>query len=265
MIRKEDWLLKAKSLCIGSSTRVFHGREHRPNLVIGNDIDKWWCYCQACKHGGVQQKEHVMLGTSPETKRSDLTLPRDLVRCGIGLDPVLDHGVGQFLASKGMDYSMLPDLWYSCTRKRILIQTAEGWLGRDITGNALEKWLTYNKQQFLWKGRNSNTTVVVEDTFSFYKVLWAVEQVNVMCALGTACKNSMLVQLLDTRQSTVIFLFDGDPAGHHGADAGAHRVRGFGIQGFSQCAPGGKDPKDLQAHELQTLIYKVIQNEQPKS
>lgn len=238
---------------MGRQDRLFHGREKRPNLVIGNLPDRWWAYCQNCKQGGVVQKEHVRLGVaSPEANKSNLTLPCDLARFG-DLDEATLHALSTFLASKGMDAVMLPPLWYSCTRKRILLQLNEGWIGRDVTGNALEKWLTYTRTtQYLWCQRDSSTAVVLEDAFSYFKVIWADPSHNVMCALGTGIKPSILLKL-STQQRTY-FMFDGDAAGYKGATEGVHRIRGLGGLAHECCAPLGHDPKDLTAVQIRNLI-----------
>lgn len=256
MLCHADWLKKAKALPVGRQDRIYHGRERRPNLVIWNKPDRWDCYCQSCKQGQRVMKEHVRIDVlSPEAKKSDLTIPRDMQQYD-KLDESTLHNLLTFLSSKGMDNMMLPTWYYSCTRKRILIHTIEGWLGRDVTGTALEKWLTYNNQGFLWRGRElTNRTVICEDPFSFFKIVWATEaqiNCNVMCALGTGTKSSMVNRLLG--QEYVQFMFDGDAAGYKGAAVGAARLRGVGIHALECCAPAGKDPKDLTAAEIRSLI-----------
>lgn len=256
MLLREEWLKKAQALCIGRTDRVFHKRETRPNLVIWNKGDRWSAYCHACHKGDVVMKEHVRLDVlSPEVKRSDLSLPQDM-----RLHSLMDEGtqamLATFLASKGMDNLMMPPWYYSCTRKRILIQLNEGWMGRDVTGTALEKWLTYNGQHYLWKARGAaRHTVCVEDTFSWLKVIWATEgriNCNVLCALGTGIKDSIMMRLL--KQEYVQFMFDGDAAGYKGAAEGAQRCRGLSIRATACCAPAGKDPKDLTGEEIRNLI-----------
>lgn len=253
MLNQKDWLPKAKRLAIGMQDRVYHLNEKRPNLVIGNAGDRYWAYCQACKEGGIERKEHVRLtGFSPEAKRSDLSLPRDLVRI-LNMDEHERYPLLAFLASKGMDTVMLPELWYSCTRKRILMVTESGWLGRDVSDHALEKWLTYNKAKYLSNQLKATKAVVVEDAFSYFKVRWAtLDTVAVYCALGTGIKDSLTMALL--KHGEVIFMFDGDSAGWDGADKGSARLRGLGIRSYALCAPAGLDPKDLQAETIRNLI-----------
>lgn len=256
MLPLEEWLPKAKAMCIGGHDRFFHRREKRPNLVIWNKPDAWTAYCQACKEGGVVKKEHVLYGVaSPEANKSILTLPCDLQRQS-QWDDITAYSIGQFLASKGMDYKMLPEMFYSCTRKRLCIQTEQGWMGRDVTGRALDKWLTYNGQHYLYTDRGSDTVVMVEDSFSYFKVLWAVPELNVLCCLGTGLKPSIIARCMNMRQA--ILCFDGDQAGYKGATAGAQRLRAIGVFADSRCAPEGKDPKDLSAASLCSLIFNGV-------
>lgn len=253
----EDWLKKAQALRIGAQDRIYHKRERRPNLVIWNHQDSWSCYCQACKQGGRVMKEHVRLGDSPEQHQSNLVLPTDLIQFH-NLDEHTQHTILVFLVSKGMDLCMLPTVWYSCTRKRILLGTPQGWLGRDITGNALEKWLTYNNSKYLLIRKEYGHTVVVEDPFSWYKVMWATKamDVNVMCALGTGIKDSIVIEL--AHDKSVHFFFDGDKAGIQGARMGARRMQALGVKASAVTAPPNLDPKDLSAEQIRKFIMEEV-------
>lgn len=252
MLPREEWLKIAQSLPIGRSIRMLHRREGRPNLIIWNKPDAWSCYCHSCKEGGVVEKAHVRFGLeSPEALKSNLNLPNDRQPQAMWDEPTVQR-IGMFLASKGMDYLMLPPLWYSCTRKRLLIQNAQGWMGRDITGNALEKWLTYNQQHYLHHYIGASSTAIVEDTFSYYKMIWAVPHINVMCALGSSLRDFHIATLIN--QSKVFICFDGDRAGWGGAAEAVKRLRPLGIDARDSCSPDGKDPKDLSAAELNQLV-----------
>ncbi len=255
MLPKEEWLPQAKRLAVGMQDRLYHGQEHRPNLVVGNSGDRWWAYCQACKRGGVEMKEHVRIDVqSPERARSDLTMPHDMKRL-CDLDLHTQETLGGFLATKCMDPCMLPPLYYSDNRKRLLLQYNGGWFGRDVTGDALEKWLTYNRTQYLLHSHpNSPKAVVVEDAFSFFKVIWATHgKLTVACALGTGIKDSLTLALVPVTHRPgheIIWMFDGDAAGRSGARQGTVRLRGLGARSFDACAPDGKDPKDLTGEEI---------------
>ncbi len=257
MLPKEEWLPQAKRLAVGMQTRLFHRREKRPNLVVGNNADKYWAYCQACKKGGVEEKTHVRLDVaSPERKRSNLSMPTDMQRV-CDLDMTLQAPLLGFLAKKGMDHCMLPPPWYSPSRKRLLIcHDQREWLGRDVTGDALEKWLTYQGTQYLGYVAvhgNPALAVVVEDTFSYYKVRWATNHsISVYCALGTGIKDALAHELL--RHKEVLWMFDGDTAGDVGATKGVARMRGLGVKSRKTLAPWGFDPKDLTAEQIRLIL-----------
>ena len=253
MLPKEEWLDRAKRLAIGMSYRVRHKQERRHNLVIGNDHDKWWCYCQACKEGGVVQKDHVRLDlTSPERTRSILTLPIDMT-------PAIPDSVYRFLASKGMDVKYLGSLLYSQSRKRLLLQEDGGWFGRDVTGDAMEKWLTYNGTQYVGKVTPGSTCVITEDLFSMYKVRWALREQTeycTLCALGTGIKDSLVRALLNADR--VVWMLDGDTAGYKGASEGAHRMEALGVPSVARCAPDGLDPKDMEINSIISHLKETV-------
>lgn len=76
MIHEHDWLQHAKRLAVGMRLRIRHGKERRLNMTVANERDRWWCYCQACKDGGVVHKEHVLLNTAAvPIKDEDLAVP----------------------------------------------------------------------------------------------------------------------------------------------------------------------------------------------
>lgn len=253
----EEWLPQAMRLPVGRSARIYHKREGRPNLVIKNLVDKYTAYCHACREGAVKQKEHVRLTGVPAPKdSSSLSVPTDLVAFQ-NLTELHKQRLLELLASKGMDFMYLPELWYSDSRKRLLIRTDQGWMGRDVTGNSLQKWITYNNQKFLAKPASiRNVAVIVEDTFSFYKVCWAMRHcpnVGVYCALGTELNRELLLRLIQYEQ--VLFFFDGDKAGWSGSTDAAQRVRAFGVPSRSHCATLACDPKDMQINDIKEHIW----------
>lgn len=262
MIPKEEWLPQAKRLVVGNSIRVRHRREGRPNLVIGHDAEKYWCYCHACHEGGVVHKEHVRLedGRTPEKHRSDLTLPQDM-RPVIG-EPALENAIGAFLAGKGMDFKYLPNLTgltYSASRKRLILNTSPGhYLGRDVSGQAKEKWLSYNNEKYLsgYMPEVHKLAVVVEDPFSFYKVQHAfstAQALRVFCSLGTRMGKELMLVL--TQSPLVMFMYDGDKAGYAGSESNAKRLSVFGPRCIAHCAPPGFDPKDMELSAIKEHIY----------
>lgn len=257
----DEWLHLAKRLSVGSRTRVYHRREGRPNLVIGNEAGKWWAYCQSCKAGGVVEKDHVKItgGKAPDSS-THLDLPRDNTPL-LELDEFACDSVLRLLAQKNMDQVYLPPLHFSEQRKRMLIDTGQGWLGRDTTGHSPQKWLTYAGT--LWLGPmasnlEGNTAVCVEDPFSYYKTVWALRdtpEVSVFCALGTVVRPVLRMRLLSADR--VVLFFDGDAAGESGAKREASAMRGLGSRAVARCAPEGFDPKDLSIEDIRSFIHEV--------
>jgi hypothetical protein len=223
-------------------------------MIVANEHDKYWCYCQRCKEGAVLLKEHVRFneGLSPEATRSDLTMPQDM-RPVLG-DEALERAIGSFLASKHMDfwYMNVGDLFYSASRKRLIVRTAKGsYFGRDITGAAMQKWITYNNEDFVGAKKTATfRAYVVEDLFSYYKVLKSLsdEHVSVYCSLGTGMSRSLMLELLPYQ--SVTFFYDGDAAGYTGSQKNCVRLQVFGPKTKAACAPAGKDPKDMTISEI---------------
>ncbi|QQO90780.1 DNA primase [Pseudomonas phage Bertil] len=242
-----EWLHLAKRLAVGTRTRVFHRREGRPNLVIGNEAGKWWAYCQSCKAGAVVEKDHVRItgGKAPESS-THLDLPRDSTPI-LELDEFSRDAVLRLLASKCMDQVYLPPLYFSEQRKRMLLDTGQGWLGRDTTGASPQKWLTYDGSLYLGPDPvRESVAIVVEDPFSYYKVQWALRElpdVSVYCALGTVLRPVLRLAL--TQCESVVCFFDGDPPGIVGGKREAKALRGLGVRAIARPAPDGFDPKDL--------------------
>ena len=249
-----DWLARAKALPIGRTARIRHGREARINLVVGNDDGHWWAYCQSCKAGGKVQKDHVRVTGVPAPKDSEsLVLPHDMVHI-MQAEPALRDGVLGFVAHKNMDAMYLPPLWFSPSRKRLLLQTEHGWLGRDTTERSMQKWLTFTAgTTHLGDARpgKKQIAVVVEDPFSFYKVRWALQdqpEYTVFSSLGTAVKDALVMVLLGFHD--VRMFYDGDAAGRKGAAVETSRFRAFGAKAHNMCAPEGMDPKDMTIDQI---------------
>lgn len=253
-LSKDEWLHLAKRQPVGGTGRHNHGRERRPNLVVGNDADRYWAYCNACKAGGVEMKEHVVITNRKAPADSmSLTLPHDMLRL-IDCEPAVQHGVVGFLASKNMDQQYLPELWFSKARCRIMLMHGVEWLGRDTTNASPQKWLTFNGSNHL-AGPDIviRKAVVVEDPFSFYKVQWALRDmgISVFCSLGTRMSDALLIKLMTT--GTVAFFYDDDAAGHKGAATESHRLRSLGVDSRAHCAVGG-DPKDMSVLAIQNHV-----------
>lgn len=261
MIPREDWLHLAKRLTIGSSKRVYHAQECRPNLVVANRGDRYTCYCHRCHEGGVVLKEHAVLEVAPQKRV--MPWPADAVHIS-KLDNYQRLNVARFLATKGMDFeTMLYDeyMWYSALTRRILFGTRAGWLGRtDI--NAEPKWCNYAHPTPSYAEHPLQiaqpVVVLTEDYLSALKIRWAVPNVEPIALLGTRISKELLLILIKQKPTAVLGFFDGDKAGDEADKAISKRLRGLGLNYVSINRDVGCDPKDLSAKELQLKINEVL-------
>lgn len=258
MIPESEWLHKAKQLAVGMRTRTYHNSERRPNLAIGNDMDKWWCYCHACHEGGVVEKAHVILGGPVDTAPEPTRLPHDI-------KPVhqsdFEIPIARFLADKNMADLYLPPLHYSEERKRLMMQLEGIWHGRDLTGRSPQKWMNYNNATHV--GVPFTYTVVTEDIFSMFKVRWAMRQypnVSAMCNLGTNATRSMTYMLSQNRSvQKVAWFFDADAAGDDGAWNCMRRNDPFDFKQYRPRPPEELDPKDMTCADIRDILVKEMQ------
>lgn len=266
MIHETEWLGRAKRLAIGMHVRVKHLSERRANMVIAHESDRYWCYCQACKEGGVVMKDHVLLGDAPPVPApANRLLPDDL--CLATEQPYVQP-ISAFLARKGMDFTFFGgnSVHYSPTQRRLVLQDAASGtsLGRDLTDRSAAKWIVYNTRSYtdgkylggLWPHPKS-VCVVVEDAFSYFKIKWALrmfqQDFNVCCALGTRLSDNLVLDL--TKCSGVLLMLDGDSPGVAGTLDGSRRLRGVGIKVAGANAPWGLDPKDMQLHDIVKHVH----------
>ena len=191
----------------------------------------------------------MFTGSAPPPESDVPTPPTDAV-----LASTSEHAerVGAFLARKGMDYMYLPPVLYSPSRKRIVLDTEWGMLGRDVTDLHPAKWLVYSGYKVLAR-LTGVPVVVVEDAFSMYKVRYAVRGAyDVVCALGTHVSTNLVLQLMNAPE--VIWMMDGDAAGYKGAATGCKRMRAMGVPSRELCAPAELDPKDLSCTDIRALL-----------
>ncbi len=259
MIPEHEWLAQAKRLAIGMSLRIRHRHENRMNMKIVNDTDRWWCYCQRCHEGGVVMKEHVILGDHKTPADVDVRLPTDMV---LLKGSEYEIPVARYLVSKEMALTYLPEseLYYSPSRKRLMLQVEQKWHGRDVTGRSPQKWMNYNNAQIVGQP-GARACVVVEDLFSMYKVRWAVRKhpdIFVMCALGTQCKDELVRSLLLWHPDLTLWFFDADNAGDVGATDAMRRMRAFAGEHCRIRPPEGDDPKDMQCLAIEALICNAL-------
>ena len=115
----EEWLQEAQRLPVGSSKRIYHGAERRPNLVVRNLPDKWTAYCFACKEYAEEQsiinQDQVNM-----TGLYSLTDPRVPLR-----------RIVYFLHTKHMSLSLIQPYnpRWDARRKRLTIDLPDGRLG----------------------------------------------------------------------------------------------------------------------------------------
>lgn len=251
-----EWLDRAKRLPVGMRMRVQHRNERRHNLTIGNERDRWWAYCQACKDGGRIEKEHVLLGPAladmPEPSRDP---PTDRVRV-VGSD--YEAAVGRFLASKGMMFPYLPELWVSPSERRVMLFDGAHWHGRDITERSHAKWMHWNSK---FSGIAAPITVLTEDLFSMYKVRFALREfapsVAVCCTLGAIAGHAAVLALKSC--DTLVWAYDGDHAGDAGFKQAQQRMRPFVRRQVRARPPEGKDPKDMDSQAIRDMIEGALQ------
>jgi hypothetical protein len=256
---RSEWLRLAQALPIGQSRRTYHNDEHRANLVVGNDLDKWWSYCHRCHDGGVVEKEHVQHGV--EVQQQERVMPWPADARPLGTDAALSLQVTRMLLGKGIDVRTMlrgVPLYVSTCTSRLLVGTSGGWLGRAL-GNVQPKWVAYHgvRGPAVYAMHPEDTlgprVVLTEDFFSAIKMRWAAPEYGTYCTcLGTSLHNKLVKQLLTTDE--VVIAFDGDSAGHHGSAAVAKRIRGLGKPVRILNTPDGYDPKDLSAQQIQELL-----------
>jgi hypothetical protein len=256
VIPEGQWLAAARRLAVGMRVRVRHLHEDRANMIIMNDKDRWWCYCQRCKEGGVVMKDHVILSSVTIDPRISRTTPTDIQPIA-KLDfeiPVL-----RFLIDKNMATLYLPELFVSESRRRLLLKDDSGlWHGRDLSGASPEKWLNYKAAHYVGMPKDGCPTIVTEDLFSMYKTRFALRaspEFRVVCALGTGCS----VYLTDFLMSSgsLYWFYDGDSAGDDGAAYAMKKMRPFVAQQYRVRPPEGLDPKDMSCEQIRAAILGV--------
>lgn len=256
----DEWLAKAQALSVGQTRRTYHNEENRANLVIGNEVDKWWCYCHRCHEGGTVLKQHVQYGTVVEQQARFMPWPDDAKP--LGADPGVHRAVHRMLLPKGIDLgTMLPGVpvMTSASQGRLLVGSGQGWLGRAI-GNVQPKWCAYHGQQGtpVYATHPADTigerVLLTEDYFSALKVRWATNAQGIVpvACLGTTLSQRLLGTLLNTAE--VYIAFDGDRAGWEAWPRAARRLRGLGKRVRICDVPAGLDPKDMQAHQIQEML-----------
>lgn len=256
---RDWWLREAKQLFVGETARVRHpadDRRDRPSVVVRNLTDRWSAWCFRRNSGDVVFKDHVIPSKAPK-ESATASMPDDIVP----LEDLPYHEqqeVVRFIVSKGVSRQMLPELLYSKARQRLIIKTdCQFLLGRDLTGGHPIKWVEYTRRgkKHIGHVRKGGKVVVVEDVLSYYKLRYALRDLDwdVLCLLGTDLRPSAALELI--RASKVLVMLDGDTAGRKGARKVAKNVRGLaGPEVEVVDLPEGLDPKDLTIQQLRGYV-----------
>lgn len=261
MLHKEEWLKDAQALPIGRCNRVYHGAEHRPNLVVWNLEDRWSAYCHACKEGAVLKKDFVKIKNEPVKKyHADARSPGTLFDLYDAMNVPVQEVI-EFCTSKNMWIDILKQYnpLYSPQDKRIVFSTPQGLIGRDITGTAKAKWYTYNpKMEYAspYNFTRGKHLILVEDYFSALKGnFYATESELVFAMLGCELRNSLATLCLQS--SFVTILCDADKAGYAAAPKIAKRLELINVPHRVLFPTDGLDPKDEGSSEWITNFLKL--------
>lgn len=251
-----EWLAKAQALAVGQTKRTYHNEESRANLIVGNDIDRWWSYCHRCHEGGVVMKEHVVIGAEVEQQSRLMPWPSDALPPGAV--PDVYRSVYSQMLRKGIDLNtMLPGvpMFLSVAQGRLLLGSSQGWLGRAI-GPVQPKWCCYGQRPPVYAmhpaDQITGPVVLTEDYLSALKLRWSGVPATPVAVLGTSLHTRLMSALLPVTE--VFIAFDGDKAGRDGTVAVARRLRGLGKVVRECVVPDGLDPKDMHAKQLRELI-----------
>jgi len=266
-IPKEEWLDQAKRLHVGSSRRVYHGAEGKPNLLISNKHDKYTCWCFRCNKGGVRMKEQVALTKAPPVAQERAVMssnPGPLVPV-LSLPPDRLREVLVHLNEKGMSLELLAEMnpLYSQKDSRLVLTTPDVLIGRDTTGKHPAKWHTYIDATGFSRGafrEFTGTVVLVEDMYSAVKINQACPDVLAVACLGTKVGIQLTSRLMVAQH--VVLWFDSDAAGQ---DARAKTLRLFSLLDFRYShITTAQDPKQLSIKQIQDELYEYRQ-EYPSS
>ena len=275
MLPREEWLQDAQALPVGRSERVYHGAEHRQNMLVKNKPEGWSCWCFSCQDGGFVPKEHVRLQEPDEPDVptdvrtgvcTELYVPSDTV----ALDDFVNAGTYEsrrlvkFLNDKGVSSTILREWNPRVYHDRVVFSFPECIIGRDFTGVLSAKWKVYNGSSKLSyvhlqakttddtrEGTQESTVVLTEDILSAIKVRWYTT-LPCIALRGTLVRTDTLALILRNYTRVLIFL-DGDTAGRVGSKKASKLLDTVNIPHVIINTPDGLDPKDLKPNELRRL------------
>ena len=244
----EEWLQEAQRLPVGSSKRIYHGAERRPNLVVRNLPDKWTAYCFACKEYAEVRKSYVRIEEEQSIINQDQVNTSGLYNLTDPRVPL--RRIVYFLHTKHMSLSLIQPYnpRWDARRKRLTIDLPDGRLGRDIYGTNPAKWYVYwNSVQYGSAfGTNELTAqniILTEDMFSAIKAQRFLPDTQCIALLGTALTRGVEQALLHCKPRMVHLMLDGDETGYKGSYNVLRRLKLLGIPCVMQNPERG-DPKD---------------------
>jgi hypothetical protein len=261
-----DWLHKAKALAIGAKASIYHQGERTPALNIANLPDRWTAYCHRCKAKSVVMKTTVKL-TLDAPKKSYAADPGPLWEVSVRTpnpNVPIANIVG-FLHSKGMSIGMFqqPPM-YAPQAGRLIFDTVDARMGRDITGRVAMKWQEYKRYNAYNRARALTFTghqvfVLTEDYFSAVKAQFYCPSTEVLCVslMGTRLSNDLLCQLMEAKPRKVVLLLDNDKGGWDGEPTIARGLRSVGLPVETRWPPS-KDPKNQSAQWWAALYEDIL-------
>lgn len=255
MLPLNEWLPDAKRLPVGHTARVYHGAERRPNLVVRNLEDRYVAWCHACHEGSVQKKDVVkIVQKAPEPKERKPSDPGHLVHYDQWTPQLLTE-IAQFLHSKGMSLHILTCTikpYYTKQDERLVFQTPDQLVGRDLTGQSKAKWYTYTQansyNRAAYESFRDKHVFVTEDYFSALKGQFEVAQLDhhdvlFVSSMGTVVHPDLALELCKAKAVTM--MYDHDEAGVDGTCTALKQLRLLGIETDHVYPHYNCDPKDM--------------------
>lgn len=260
MLHPDEWLKEAKRLPIGRSARVYHGAEHRPNLVVRNLPDRYTCYCHRCHDGGVVLKEFVKVQAPVVAVENTLSLPSDAVALSASTQSSYLSKVVGLLHSKGLSFPTVAGYnpRYSPSVNRLLLDVPGQTIGRAL-GSSCSKWVRYNATTSYVAPRgisvHGGRFFLCEDAFSALKAAFYLpDGWYPIAMLGTELHKDLLTVLLTA--DLVLLAFDNDDAGIAGAIKATRKLRLLNISYRCEWCAVGNDPKNESSEWFTTVAAK---------
>lgn len=242
-MHKSEWLADAQRLQVGESKRIYHGAEHRPNLVIRNEPDRWSAYCFHCKESASVPKHRIETVQYVEQDKVSLAdalstrLPLSVLQRDVQTD------ILKFLISKGMWLALVKPYFLGVMQKeqRLLFQVGTSVLARDYTGTRQPKWLTFKEGLAYLKG--TDLLFLTEDVLSAIKVHHCTG-VSALALQGTVLKTKHLASIVQHKH--IALAFDNDDAGLTCTKRAVKRLKALGRTVYiTQCAEDLKLYRDM--------------------